>query len=210
MSVKSVIHLVKKHIRKILYVNKRKKNLLVRDVSIIASDCTGGVVYNELGLEFKSPTINMFIPSDDFIRFCKNISYWVDQPMIEIDSPYPYPVAQLGENGVKLHLVHYKSVSEAQEKWNARKDRIDYNNLFIIMNDRNGCTYEDMKIFDEMPFENKVLFSHLPHPELKSVYYIKGNEKNDTVPVMTEYVNKLSFRKNIDQFDYVSWINKNL
>ena len=43
--------------------------------TIISNNCTGGAVCHELGMEFKSPTINLQILPEDYPRFCANIEY---------------------------------------------------------------------------------------------------------------------------------------
>ncbi|SFQ28022.1 protein of unknown function [Butyrivibrio proteoclasticus] len=114
--------------------------------------------------------------------------------MIEIETPLPYPVAELGKGGVRLHLVHYKTVMEAQNKWNVRKTRINYDNVCLIMNDRNEFTIQDAYEFDKLPYK-KILLTHLPIDGCGSAQYIKGFEKDPYVPVMAYYKNKFSIKK---------------
>ncbi len=208
MSLRMFYSVLRKKLRSVFILGQKKKKLTNTTPTIISSDCTGGSVYNELNLQFRSPTINMFFLASDFIRFCSDIRYWVDQPMIEIESDLPYPVATLGKDGIKLFLVHYNSVEEAQEKWNARKERMNYDNLFFIMNDRNCCSHKDMVDFDHLPSDNKVLFTHVQCTDIGCSYHVRGFERKDEVPVMTHYVNKLSIRKNLDCFNFVKWLNK--
>lgn len=190
-----------------LIVEEYRSRLRNKSFSIISSDCTGGRIYHDLGLPFTSPTINLYMSCKDYIEFCKDIHYWINQPMIEINrKDLSYPVATLGR-GICLYLVHYKSVDEAQISWNRRKERIDFDNIFLLCNDRNGCNYSLMKEFDDLPFE-KVLFTHNKQPTISSSYYINGNAKENSVPVMTDWKNKLSIRRNYDDFDYVSWLNR--
>ena len=58
------------------YIILRKRNTINNtDFTIISSDCTGGVVYYELHQKFLSPTINMFMMADDFVRFAKILNF---------------------------------------------------------------------------------------------------------------------------------------
>lgn len=41
-----------------------------------------------------------------------------------------------------------------------------------------GVSLEDLKEFDNLPYEHKIVFTHVPQPEIKSSFYIKGFEKN--------------------------------
>lgn len=190
------------------FINKKKrKNTKKRDFSIIASDCTGGMVLHDLKMRFNSPTVNMFFMASDFLEFCKDIKHYMDMPMEEVaQTEYPYPICTLG-GVITIHLVHYKSVEEAQRKWNERKQRINWDNLYFIMNDRNECEYDIMSAFDALPFKNKVLFTHDAHPELSCAYQIKGFQEESCVGVMTSYNSRFSLKRIYDQFDFVKWIN---
>ena len=44
-----------------------------------------------------------------------------------------------------------------------------------------GAKYEDLQAFDNLPYPNKVVFTHKPYPELKSAFYIKGFENEGEV-----------------------------
>ena len=92
-------------------------------------------------------------------------------------------------------------------KWNERKERIDWNNLFIIAIDGDGCTYESLKKFDKLPYENKVIFTHIPYPEIKSSYYIRGFENEKGVGVLLYFKKQFLIRRYLDDFDYVSFLN---
>lgn len=60
--------------------------------------------------------------------------------------------------------MHYKTFEDAKEKWDSRKNRLNYNNLFIICTDRDGCTYEQIKRFDQLTYKNKIMFTHKLYP----------------------------------------------
>ena len=219
MSVKNLARDIKDNLRdKTVAKNYRKKYDLLcsttnetssnKNISIFASDCTGGMIYHDFHMQFCSPLINMFLMADDYVRFCKDISYWIDRPMIEVDNTgFPYPLARLDgrDGGVMLHLVHYKTVREAQEIWNRRKSRIIWDRMFFIMNDRNECSKKQIKAFERLPYENKVFFSHKNIRGMSSCYKIEGFEREDYVGIMTKYRNLISLKRNYDQFNWVRW-----
>ena len=67
--------------------------------------------------------------------------------------------------------MHYHSEQEAREKWEARSQRLDLDNLFIMMTDKDGgkgAKYEDLQAFDNLPYPNKVVFTHKHIPEFKN------------------------------------------
>lgn len=82
-------------------ISRKSRNRLENDnFTIISSDCTGGLIYHELNKEFLSPTINMFMMAEDYVRFCSNLKRWIDLPMIEIkQNEFHYPLAWLGDRG---------------------------------------------------------------------------------------------------------------
>lgn len=205
-----VLDLVKKirfKFRDVLINAKNRKNLNNRTPSIICSDCTGGTIYHDLRLQFDSPTINLYINAKDFIKLVKNTYSYLNAPMKKIESPYLYPVVKIDD--IKLFLVHYKTVEDAQSAWNRRKNRIEWDNVFYVMNDRNGCAEEDIAEFDSLPFPNKVIFVHDEKLAEKyaSAFYIKGSRKRKFVNVMTSYQHKLGIKRYYDQFDYIAWFN---
>ena len=71
MCFRKAYNVIRKGLRKKLVTNKKREMLINKTPTIISSDCTGGVVYNELGLEFRSPTINMFFSAKDFVDFVR-------------------------------------------------------------------------------------------------------------------------------------------
>ena len=75
---KILYRLLREKIRDIVILKRKREDLINDEFSIISADCTGGMVYHELHKEFISPTINMFMKASDFVRFCSDISYWID------------------------------------------------------------------------------------------------------------------------------------
>ena len=53
-------------------------------------------MYHDLGLQFRSPTVNMLFSSKDFIQFMKYIYWYLEQEITFIQTDMPYPVGLLG------------------------------------------------------------------------------------------------------------------
>ena len=191
-------------------INEKNREMLKnKDISIISMNCTGGVLSHDLGLQFKSPTVNMFFRSEDFIKFCENLEYYLSiDEFVKCNDPLiieerTYPIAYLGD--LTLFLVHYRSVEEAQEKWNERKKRIDPSNIVIMNTDREGMTDELKDRFERLPYR-KVMFTHLPDDKHPSCFYIKGYEDSSCVGIVTDH-DTWDGKRPIDQFDYVRFLN---
>lgn len=160
-------------------INKRNRERLKYDpenpISIISCNCIGGVIYHDLGLRFDSPTINMFFEPGSYVEYISHLKEYSQAELIEIPSEYDYPMGQLGDEGkVVIHLVHYASFDEAKRKWNERNQRINYENLFFILTERDGITYEQMKQFDNFSYEHKVLLTCHDYSGLDSAYCLGG------------------------------------
>lgn len=196
-------------LRKIYNFFHRRK-LKNKTFTLIASNCNGGSILHDLGLEFNTPFINLSISPDDFIRLCANLEYYLNCELTFCDTSeedVSYPVGKLDD--VKLDFMHYSSEEEARLSWEARKKRVKLDNLFFLFSDRGGCTYEMLKAYDALPYKHKVVFVNREYPELDSARYIPGFETQDCVGVCLYFKNPFTYQRYYDAFDYVSWFNEN-
>ena len=108
---------------------------------------------------------------------------------------------------IEIRFNHYKTFDEAVAKWEERKQRINWDNLFVLGIDGDNCSYETMRRFDMLPYENKVIFTHIPYPEIKSSYYIPGFEREEGVGVLLYFKKQFLVRRYLDDFDYVAFLN---
>lgn len=188
---------------------KNRSRLLNKDVSIISSNCVGGVISHELGLRFNSPTVNLFFKPDDFLKFISDLPKYCEAELIENkEHKKLYPVGQLDD--INVYFLHFVSFDDAKEKWDKRKKRINYDKLFFIMLQRDGCTYENIQQFDSLDYKNKVIFTSKSMPEIKSAFHINGSALNGEVNDLCGYKSKLSGKRWIDDFDYVTFINNGI
>lgn len=190
----------------------QRKRLKNRDVTIIASNCNGGALSSDLGMPFRSPFVNLFIRADGFIKLCYDLRGYMAEELRFVKEEDPvygwvdYPTAYLRD--VKIYFMHYRSEEEASDAWIRRKKRMNWDNLWFMFTDRSGCTQKELEEFDRLPYEHKVVFTHLPHPEIRSAVYIKGYEDQEKVGVLTEFPNKhFPVKRAYDQFDFVRWFN---
>lgn len=105
--------------------------------------------------------------------------------------------------------MHYKSFDEAKIKWEQRVNRINKENLYLIFVQREGCTEDLLKRFDNLPYRNKVAFTAKTMPDIKCSYYIDGSaQRNGEVMDLCSYKGDFTGKRWIDDFDYVSFLNK--
>lgn len=199
-------------------VPKKRTQLEKKNISILCNNCTGGFILHDLGLRFDSPTINMFFHGLDFFDFIEHFEYYINQKLIEIPNPKydlnapDYPVAILpgGDyKDIELHFLHYKSFAEANEKWETRKARLHFENLYLIWTFMGMA--QDEKIYaraQNLKVANKVFFVNHPidNEKYPDFFYIKGFENQIGTGQLSAFMN-LKGERYYDQFDYVKWIN---
>lgn len=137
--------------------------------TIISNNCAGGYLYMDLRLQYSSPTMWLQILPREFPKFCKYLKYYMDcelkeykhisqnhmSQIVDLIGQEPYfPVGILDD--VVILFQHYKTFEEAREKWNRRKERIDYRHLvYLFVMDK---VYEDAAIqYKNLDLKNSIL-----------------------------------------------------
>lgn len=186
-----------------IYEKKLRKKLKNKNFSIICSNCIGGIIYNRLGHKFLSPTVNLWMNQKDFLKFVLNLENYISKELVFIDNEYDYPVARLDD--INIYFNHSKNEEEAQKDWNRRKCRINYENLFIIMYDRNEITVDDIKKLELVKCKNKIVLSDKDYPEIDYVLKIKPTSRiNGQQCLDNDFLGRKTFEK---YFDFVKWLN---
>ncbi len=189
-----------------VFCELRKKKLKNKDISIIANNCNGGIIAHDLGLQFNSPFVNIGIWPDDYLKFLKNMDYYLSLDPVKTEETYNDGwFAKIDD--IKVLFIHCASYEEGYNNWQRRKQRINKDNMFVLFCDKLGCTYENIKEFDELHFEHKVVFTHKPYPEIKSACYIKGFENDREVGILSDWKPGFWKRRGLDQFDSVAFLN---
>lgn len=106
-------------------------------ISIISNNCWGGIAYNTLGLECRSPFKNLFVSDNDYLLLLHDLNHYLESMLvfdhyrIDIHSNHSYPVFWL--DNIKIHCNHAEDIDQAVEDWNRRIKKINYENLFVEM-----------------------------------------------------------------------------
>lgn len=187
-----------------IYLKGRREELKNKSFTLISNNCDGCFILHDLGLKFNTPTVNLYFSMEDFIKFLERLDYYLTLELEEAEWS-KYPIGKLGD--IKINFMHYENFQLAKEKWDERKKRIDKNNLYILATEKDGCTYELIKRFNNLPYKNKVMLTHKPYDEVKSTYYIKGFESRHSLGFIFEYKGENTYLKYYDDFDYVEWFN---
>lgn len=141
-----------------------------RPVSILSSNCFGGILYHHLDLPFCSPTVNLWLPTGDFLRLAMHLPDYIHQ------EPEPervawdaltqlnYPVMRLGD--LLLHCNHTDSAEQAAADWQRRMARLDPGNVFVVMN---LIQPDSLRYFHKIPYR-KLCFTIFPTDEPDTLY----------------------------------------
>lgn len=204
------LSLAMKILRK-LYHRGKGLRLRNRRPTILANNCIGTIIYQDLGLPFLSPTINLTIFHRDFMKFLNHLPEYLESDVypLEVKGAY-YPVGEIryGEESVRLNFIHYASFEESRSKWNEQKKRVDPENLFIL------------EYIDSVEPEMIEEFSRLPYPHKRFITN-KNPADYDCVEAL-DLLNDKDYRRGTDQllqhkpqsikryldnFDYISFLN---
>lgn len=139
----------------------------------------------------------------DFLRMAANLRDYLSYELEFIDSEYDYPVARLKD--VTIYFNHSNSAEEAANDWNRRKTRINYDNLFLLMYDRENLTMDELRQIEQISCRGKAIFSDQPRSELPYVVTIQPTDNPQGAQCMDkDWLGMRTFEK---QFDYVKWLN---
>ena len=191
--------------RKHTISKKQRVSLTNHSFSILCSTCNGGVITSELGEQFRTPTVNLWMNAEDFLKFVKRLDYYLLAEVEELQYNFEtYPVGRV--NDITLYFMHYHTFEEAKNKWNERKKRIRFDDLYLLMAEKNGCTADMVHEFDSLPYKNKAIFTAHRYPDCMSAVFVDEDEGSDEVGIMTDFVG-VGGRKYDRYFDYVKWLN---
>lgn len=183
------------------FLKKRLKN---DNFSIICSNCIGGIIYNRLGKKFLSPTINLWMKQKDFIKFALDLKYYISLDLFFIETEYDYPVAKLDD--ITIYFNHATSKEEAEFDWYKRRERINYDNLYLIMYERENLSKEEISLIEKVKCKNKIVITDNENNNLEYALYVKPNlTRNDGFQCLDRDI--FGIRTFEKKFDFVKWLN---
>ncbi|MDE6883519.1 MAG: DUF1919 domain-containing protein [Lachnospiraceae bacterium] len=161
-----------------IYVSRRIKG---RNISIISNNCMGAEICHSLGMRFNSPTVNLQIMPEDYIRFCSNLVHYLKEDVQECNEftrhqrqmirkefgreveELSFPFGMCGD--ILIAFQHYQSFDKAKEDWNRRCSRVDLSHCGIILTVDSKYEEEAMA-FDQLGYANKILLAVNWSPQL--------------------------------------------
>lgn len=163
-----------------------------------------GLIYHRLNKKFLSPTINLWMDQKDFLKMVSDLKYYMSLDLCFNYSVCDYPVASI--DGIKIHFNHYKSEDEALACWERRKNRISYDNLYVIMYDRDGISERDFDTLAKVNCKNKVILSSRRYNNYDFIKTLQPNvgATHGELYLDTDSIGMREFEK---QWDFVEWLN---
>ena len=149
----------------------RRRKLYNTNFTIISNNCWAGHVYRYFGIPYLTPTVGLYFFADDYLKLLQRLRYYMQQDLHFISLSESKHQNELLDHGgksltcpigvlddIEVIFLHYKTAEEAQHKWYRRRERMNWDNLYVKMSQMNGCSEDMMKEFDLLPFDNKFLF----------------------------------------------------
>ena len=140
--------------------------------TIISNNCTGGAIMHQLGMEFKTPTVNLQILPEQFPKFCIDLKYYMNTELVEYTNiSYKHrkymekmfggvPEMPFGLlDDIVVCFQHYDTFSDAKEKWDERKAKIDYDHIGYIFHARGPEYRAEAELFTKMDLPNKLVLT---------------------------------------------------
>lgn len=183
-----------------LYMKSRLQN---HDFEIISSNCIGGILYHDVGEQFRTPTINLIIP--EFLKFRSNLSVYLNYPLEPGRiTKEGYPCCMCGD--IEIIGVHYRNQEHLIHDWSKRVKRVTGKHIFVISTDNFIKTEEDMCIFDSLPYP-KVCFSAKENKKYKWLVYLPEFKGKSAIGDSLRYCTPWGTRIFEKYFDCVNWLN---
>ncbi len=194
-----------------LFDFNRYIQLIKHRITILSDDCWGGYVYHRLGMCFYSPLVNINWQKHEFLKFAQKPEYYLKQSLkMEREGNIRgniCPIGSLGadEDKVCMEFVHSVCFADAEVLWNRRKERINFDNLFIKFGfDASNENIEDYLRAFSIVKQKKICF-YSGETNVEGVLYLKRFEK---------YVHTGSRMDTIKYHDYcrqrLDWLLKSI
>ncbi len=192
---------------------KRMRNELKnKNVTFLCPNCIGGILFHDLGLKFLSPTVNLMMLQNEFVEFVLHFDEYVNADLqFYKHGEYNCPCAYLLANSMKkitVHFTHYTSEEIALRKWKERIKRIQKNNIFVFLCERDDLTVEQIKSLASINVKGLVVFTANEYKDIPYAVWLKKYEAFGKVGniLKKSYLN--DSREYEKYFDFIKWFNE--
>lgn len=209
MSVKSIVRHLVRNYNPISFTVLRKMRREIRNISVslLCPDCMGGILFHDLGMQFRSPTVNLMLNQRDFVKFVLRVDHYLEQEFHFFKHPiHNCPCAVLDD--ITVHFTHYSDPDQAVQKWRERAERLDRNNLFVVLLERDGLTREDILALRDLPVRGLLVFTRKDYPDIPYALKCPILDENGEVGNLLAISPWDGLRGYERYFDFVKWFNE--
>lgn len=205
--IKKIICIIKRK----SWIKKIKENLKNTDFTLISNNCIAGIIYNDLGLQFRTPTVNLYISGEEYLNFVKNFKIYISSPMFDVTEMEKkgFPVGKIIPHDfqyppIKVYFQHYQKFEDAFETWRRRSERINYENIYFLWEFFDELyDVSLLKEFDELPIKKMALLhNEIAGIENGFVFKYKKSVAGDVLQLVER-----EGKRHLDEFDYVRFLN---
>jgi len=179
---------------------------------LLSNNCWGYELYHTLKRNYNTPLVGLYFHPNCYIKFLNRLEESLTADLsFSNRSKYTsdivdYPVGILLDD-IEIHFLHYKSSSEAKQKWERRASRmktdlIENVPVYAKFCDREGCTKEHLRQFHETRIKYKLSLgiNSYESPNHITCAAQQDPEADCVVDGDTLYKNRYQY------FDIVHWI----
>ena len=186
---------------------KMRKALKNKDVTFLCPNCIGGILFHDLGLQFKSPTINLMMYQTDLLKFVLDMERYLKCEFeFFTHEKYTCPCAKLDD--ITVHFTHYHTEQDAVDKWNNRVKRMNKDNIFVFLTERDGLKKEDIEKLSKLDVKGIVVFTANDFSDIKYTLQIEKYKKDGEVGNILNKSIINGSREYETYFDFVKWFNE--
>lgn len=209
MSVKSAVkHLLDEGNPLVLRRRRQMHRALTNtNPSFLCPNCIGGILFHDLGLQFRSPTVNLMLRQTDFVKLVLNLDEYLARELRFFPLPEThFPCAQLGD--IVIHFTHYANEQEAARSWYQRVKRLDRDNLFVFALERDGLSKQDILHLGSVQARGLVVFTANDYPDIPYAVRIPKYTPDGEVGNILKKSWLNGSREYEKYFDFVKWFNE--
>ena len=191
---------------------KMRRALKNTNFTLLAPNCLAGILLHDLGLRFMTPTVNLMMTQTDFLQFTLHLREYIREELRFVDLPDENcPCAYLGgENlpSVTIIFTHYRTAEEAKAKWLDRITRINFDNIFVLLEERDGITEDDLHKLSLLNVRGVVAFTCNQYDAIPYTVYLEKYHSAGEVGNILKKNHLTGSREYEKYFDFIQWFNK--
>lgn len=191
---------------------RMRQSLVNTDFTLLTPNCLGGILLHDLGLQFLTPTINLMMSQTDFLVFVLNLDEYLKEELVFYKhSEYSCPCAYIHPDTlpqISVNFTHYKTEEEARCKWFERAKRINRENMFVFIEERDGINYESLKMLSQIDARGIVAFTCNSYPDLSFCVYLEKYHTDGQVGNILAKSYLDDSREYEKFFNFVKWFNE--